>query len=123
MVLSVASGKGGTGKTLVAVSLALSLEEEGLQFLDCDVEEPNAYLFLHSEIHRVEVVHSLVPAVDENLCDYCGKCGEFCQYHAIFVTPGKVLVFPELCHGCGGCVLVCPQRAITEEQYEIGFVR
>lgn len=123
MIVSVASGKGGTGKTLVAVNLALSLKNESLQFLDCDVEEPNAHLFLRPEINHIEAVYNLVPAIDENLCNRCGKCSQFCQYNAIFVTPQKVLIFPELCHSCGGCALVCPQKAIAEEQYRIGSVK
>ncbi|MGQ9623147.1 MAG: ATP-binding protein [Candidatus Caldatribacteriaceae bacterium] len=123
MIVSVASGKGGTGKTLVAVNLALSLKNESLQFLDCDVEEPNVHLFLHPEINHAEAVYNLVPAINENLCNLCGKCSQFCQYNAILVTPQKALVFPELCHSCGGCALVCPQRAIAEEKYRIGSVK
>jgi len=123
MIISVASGKGGTGKTLVAVNLALSLKSGPLQFLDCDVEEPNAHLFLKPEINRIEAIYNLVPAIDEKLCDHCGKCAQFCQYNAIFVTSQKVMVFPELCHSCGGCVLVCPKKAINEEKHRLGSLK
>ncbi|MCR4428485.1 MAG: ATP-binding protein [Caldiserica bacterium] len=123
MIISVASGKGGTGKTLVAVNMALSLKNRPLQFLDCDVEEPNAYLFFKPEITRIEAVYSLVPAIDEKLCDHCGKCAQFCQYNALLVTSQKAMVLPELCHSCGGCALVCPKKAITEEKYMIGSLK
>lgn len=121
MIVSVASGKGGTGKTSVAVNMALSVRN--VQLLDCDVEEPNAHLFLHSKISRIEPVYVLVPFVNEELCDYCGKCSKFCQYNAIFVTPEKVLIFPELCHSCGGCALICPKKAIAEDKHKIGTLK
>jgi MinD superfamily P-loop ATPase len=126
MIISVASGKGGTGKTTVAVNLALSLNS--VQFLDCDVEEPNAHIFLKPEFkERIPAVIP-VPMVDESQCDCCGKCREVCAYNAIAVFPsdkerkGSVLIFPHLCHGCGGCSLLCPQKAIREENKEIGIV-
>ena len=121
MKVSVASGKGGTGKTSVAVNMALSIED--VQFLDCDVEEPNAHLLLRPKAIQIEPIYILVPVIDEKLCDHCGKCAEFCQYNAIFVTSDKALVFPELCHSCGGCTLVCPRKAITEERYRIGTLK
>jgi len=121
MKISIASGKGGTGKTLVAVNMALSIGN--VQLLDCDVEEPNAYLLLHPKISRIEPVYVHVPFVNEKLCDQCGKCSSFCQYNAIFVNPQKVLIFPELCHSCGGCALVCPKKAITEDKHEIGTLK
>jgi len=121
MIVSVASGKGGTGKTSVAVNMALSIGN--VQLLDCDVEEPNAYLLLHPEIKRVEPVYIIVPVVSEKLCDHCGKCAEFCQYNAIFVSSEKVLIFPELCHSCGGCSLVCHKKAINEEKHRIGTLK
>lgn len=121
MIVSVASGKGGTGKTSVAVNMALSVGN--VQFLDCDVEEPNAHLLLHPKLRRVEPVVSFVPAVNEELCDHCGVCSKFCQYNALFTSPEKVLVFPELCHSCGGCAIVCPKRAISLEQNRIGFLK
>ncbi len=121
MIVSIASGKGGTGKTSVAVNMALSIEN--VQFLDCDVEEPNAHLLLHPEINRAETIYIPVPAVNEELCDHCGKCSEFCQYNAIFVGSDKVLIFRELCHSCGGCAIVCPKKAISEEQRRIGTLK
>jgi MinD superfamily P-loop ATPase len=118
MIVSVASGKGGTGKTSVAVNMALSIGN--VQLLDCDVEEPNAYLLLHPEINKKEPVYTLIPKVDRKLCNTCGECTKFCQFNAIFVAPEKILVFPELCHSCGGCALVCPRKAITWEKHRIG---
>lgn len=121
MIVSVASGKGGTGKTSVAVNMAVSIEN--VQLLDCDVEEPNTHLLLHPKIDCEEPVYTLIPSVDEKLCDYCGKCADFCQYNAIFVGSEKILFFPELCHSCGGCALVCPNKAITEEEHRIGTLK
>jgi MinD superfamily P-loop ATPase len=121
MILTVASGKGGTGKTTVAVNMALSLEN--VQLLDCDVEEPNAHILLHPEINETEPVYTKVPVVSEELCDYCGKCSKFCAYNALFVAPKTVMVFPELCHSCGGCTLVCPKNAITEKKRQIGVIK
>jgi MinD superfamily P-loop ATPase len=119
--VSVASGKGGTGKTSVAVNMALSVGN--VQFLDCDVEEPNAHLLLHPKLRRKEPVASLVPFVNEKLCDHCGECSKFCQYNALFTSPEKVLVFPELCHSCGGCAMVCPKKAISWKKNRIGFLK
>lgn len=121
MVLSIASGKGGTGKTTVAVNMALCLED--VQLLDCDVEEPNAHILLQPRINETRPVYISSPRVDEEKCDHCGKCSEFCEFNALFVTPEKVLFFPELCHSCGGCLLVCPKNAITERNVEIGVIK
>lgn len=121
MIVTVASGKGGTGKTSVAVNMALSIGPT--QLLDCDVEEPNAYLFLHPKLIRTEQVYTLIPKISEDLCDYCDKCSKFCQYNAIFTFKEKILVFPEICHSCGGCTIVCPQKAITEEKHVIGTLK
>jgi len=123
MIISVASGKGGTGKTLVAASLALSLSDNyRVQLLDCDVEEPNANILLHLAMNQSQPVYIPIPKVDEAKCTYCGKCAEVCAYNAIAVLKGKVLVFPELCHGCGACSYLCPESAITEEGREVGVV-
>ena len=121
MIISVASGKGGTGKTSVAVNLALSVGN--VQFLDCDVEEPNAYLLLHPKLQRTEPVYTYIPRIAEALCNYCGECSKFCQFSALFTSAEKVLVFPDLCHSCGGCAIVCPTKAITWEKYRIGAVK
>jgi MinD superfamily P-loop ATPase len=123
MIISVASGKGGTGKTLVATSLAVSLKDKcGLQLIDCDVEEPNDHLFLKPTIDQREDVAIPIPKIDENKCTYCGKCAEVCAYNAIAVLPKNVLVLPNLCHGCGACSYLCPEEAITEENMIIGVV-
>ena len=121
MIISVASGKGGTGKTTIATNLAVSLEK-GIKFLDCDVEEPNAHLFLRPNIDYSEIVTVPVPEIDLEKCDFCGKCAEFCQFNAISVMGKNILTFPELCHGCGGCSLICPKEAISERPREIGIL-
>jgi len=123
MIISVASGKGGTGKTLVATSLALSLSDNyKVQLLDCDVEEPNANILLHLAANQSQLVYIPIPKVDEARCTYCGKCAEVCAYNAIAVIKEKVLVFPELCHGCGSCSYLCPESAISEEGREMGVI-
>lgn len=121
MRIAIASGKGGTGKTTVSVNLARTLGVS-VQLLDCDVEEPNAHLFLAGDKVKEEIVTIPIPQVDEALCDGCGECGKFCQYSAI-ITLGKTpLIFPEMCHGCGGCTRVCPPKAISEVGRRIGVV-
>ena len=123
MIISVASGKGGTGKTLVATSLALSLKHShGVVLLDCDVEEPNDHVFLQPEITGSKAVSILVPKIDEDKCTYCGRCAEVCTYHAIAVLGNNVMTFPQLCHGCGACSYLCPEKAISEESRETGVV-
>jgi len=123
MIISVASGKGGTGKTLVATSLALSLKnKQRVQLLDCDVEEPNDHIFLKPVITESEAVCIPVPEIDEKKCTCCDKCAEVCAYHALVVFAQQVLVFPNLCHGCGACSYLCPEKAISEKGREIGVV-
>jgi MinD superfamily P-loop ATPase len=123
MIIAVASGKGGTGKTLVATSLALSLEnKKPVQLLDCDVEEPNAYIFLKPSFSHKETVSIPIPQLDEAKCTYCGKCAEVCAYNAIAVFPEHVLIFPELCHGCGACSYLCPEDALFEINKEVGIL-
>ncbi len=121
MIISVASGKGGTGKTTIATNLAVSLESD-VQILDCDVEEPNSHLFIHPAIEEVKTVTTPVPKVDEDKCTLCGKCAEICQFKAIIVIVETVLPFHELCHSCGGCTEVCPEKAITETGRELGVI-
>jgi len=123
LVLSVASGKGGTGKTLVATSLAFSLKDKyQVQLLDCDVEEPNDHIFLKPVINRKETVYNQIPEIDEEKCTHCGLCAQVCAYNAIAVLPSKVMVFPELCHGCGACSYLCPEKAISEVGREMGVI-
>lgn len=121
MILAIASGKGGTGKTTLAVNLAKTWNVP-VQLLDCDVEEPNAHLFLPGELRDRSEVSIPVPVIDPARCDLCGECGKFCQYHAIAAVKPSPIVFPELCHGCGGCVLACRRKAISEKQRRIGVV-
>ncbi|MBS7653314.1 ATP-binding protein [Candidatus Bathyarchaeota archaeon] len=118
MIISIASGKGGTGKTSVAANLAISIG--GVQLIDCDVEEPNLHLLFPAGPCIEEPVYRMVPMVESGSCDNCGRCSSFCRYHALFTTPIEVLFFPELCHGCGGCLLVCPRKAISEGRHRIG---
>jgi len=121
MILAIASGKGGTGKTTVAVNLAKVFGFR-VQLLDCDVEEPNDHLFLKGTPRGEEPVTIPVPQVDESLCDGCGECSRLCEYHAIVSFGNTALVFPEMCHGCGGCAKVCPKKAIRERGQRIGLV-
>jgi MinD superfamily P-loop ATPase len=120
MIISVASGKGGAGKTTIAVNLALSIPN--VQLLDCDVEEPNSHIFIKPEITGTTPVSIPVPDIDRGKCDYCGKCADVCEYNAIAVLKDNVLVFPELCHGCGACGFLCPKGAIKEIDRQIGVV-
>lgn len=120
LIITVASGKGGTGKTTVAVNLALSIGD--VNILDCDVEEPNVHTLLKPSGIVTRDVMLPTPVVDQEVCTLCGKCGEFCEFNAIFVGRKKVVVYPEICHSCGGCKLVCPEKAITEVGRTIGKV-
>jgi MinD superfamily P-loop ATPase len=122
MKIAVASGKGGTGKTMVAANLAFVISQScDVTLVDCDVEEPNLHLFFREAAPTTEVTIP-VPVFNLQTCDRCGKCAEFCQYGAITVLPDRILFFSELCHSCGGCVLVCPKGAIPEEPARVGQV-
>lgn len=122
MIISIASGKGGTGKTTVSTNLAMSIDPD-VQLLDCDVEEPNSHLFIHPDFDTTETITTPVPQVDEDKCTLCGKCNELCQYKAIVVIGETILTFNELCHSCGGCTRVCPENAITEISRELGTIQ
>jgi len=120
MRIAVASGKGGTGKSTVAVALTLSVP--GAQLVDADAEEPNCHLFLSPTIHETIAVQMMVPEIDLDTCTFCGACAEFCRFNALAVVKDKVLIFPELCHGCGGCFYVCPEKAVSKKDRHLGEV-
>lgn len=121
MIISVASGKGGTGKTTVSTNLAASLDRK-LRLLDCDVEEPNIHLFIKPENVESTVEYTFVPLIDESTCTGCGECAKLCEFNALAVIGKKVLVFPELCHSCLGCQMICPEDAISDGKRELGTI-
>lgn len=122
MIVTVASGKGGTGKTTVAVNLAVTaIESEGkVELFDCDVEEPNAHLFINPQNVVTKEISTIIPAVDMNLCNLCGECEKICQFSAITMIAKKIMVFPEMCHSCKGCIMVCPTGAVKEGARVLG---
>lgn len=120
MKIAIASGKGGTGKTTVSLNLALSLSD--VQLFDCDVEEPNCNLFLGFDLEKVEDVTCPVPVINQEKCNICRQCSDFCRYNALAPLPDRVLFFPSLCHGCGGCAVLCPEKAIQESQRSLGVI-
>lgn len=121
MRIAVLSGKGGTGKTLVSVNLAQAAQKAS--YIDCDVEEPNGHLFFKPENVVESPVLVKIPQVDPDLCDGCRKCVEFCRFNALAYIRDKLIIFDEVCHSCGGCSLVCPQKAISEKDKAIGYVK
>lgn len=121
MLISIASGKGGTGKTTVAVSLAAAIPNS--TYIDCDVEEPNGHLFLKPAIKEEKSVFKLLPSIDNGRCDQCGKCTEVCEFNALINLKSEIMLIKELCHSCGSCVYFCPSNAITETKIEIGRLR
>ncbi len=124
MIIAIGSGKGGTGKTTLATSLAMALDRANMpvQLLDCDVEEPNAGIILNPKLNHSEQVLVEVPKIDEDKCTFCGRCADFCHFKALAILPDKALVFPEMCHACGGCARVCPAYAISYRKREIGTI-
>jgi MinD superfamily P-loop ATPase len=124
MRIAVASGKGGTGKTTIATNLAAALAERGhaVTLVDCDVEEPNTRVFLRPQIDSSAAVKVLLPQVDRIKCTACGECASVCRFHALAVVADQVLIFPELCHGCAGCILLCPERAMTRTFRPVGNI-
>ncbi len=124
MKIAVASGKGGTGKTMVACSLALTLAtHQPVQFLDCDVEAPNAHLFLNPQIQEKKKATLPIPEINPSSCTSCGRCVAVCAFNALAQVGQRILVFPQLCHGCGSCSLRCPEGAITEIPKPLGILR
>lgn len=125
MKIAIASGKGGTGKTTIAVNLAWFLADNGrkVQYIDCDVEEPNGHFFISPGISQTIPAFVMLPVVDQPQCTSCGECSTKCQFNAIVRLPGNTLIFPELCHGCGLCLHICPTKAISEDQRQIGIVQ
>jgi len=121
MIISVASGKGGTGKTTVATNLALSLDAD-VQFLDCDVEAPNASIFLKPTFVKRKPIYFPLPKLNEEKCTFCGLCSKVCEWNAIAVVNKKWLFFPQLCHGCGACWTLCPEKALEKAKKELGVV-
>ncbi|HOI95170.1 MAG TPA: ATP-binding protein [Syntrophobacter fumaroxidans] len=121
MIVSVASGKGGTGKTTVAASLA-TIWDRPLVAVDLDVEEPNLHLFLRPNLEESEAAHMEVPVVDASKCTFCGACSELCQFKAICAMGKLILTFPEMCHGCGGCIALCPEKALSPGTRELGEI-
>ncbi|HHT67250.1 MAG TPA: 4Fe-4S binding protein [Erysipelotrichaceae bacterium] len=119
--IAILSGKGGTGKTLVAVNLA-SVSDRSM-YVDCDVEEPNGHLFFKPQNIEKELVHVKIPVIDKDLCSGCRKCVDFCKFNALAFIEDKPYIFENICHSCGGCTLVCPEKAIKEKDVSIGEVR
>jgi MinD superfamily P-loop ATPase len=130
LVIAIASGKGGTGKTTLSVALAKVAAEHlkntagggEVSYIDCDVEEPNGHLFLNPDFSKTEEISLRVPKVDSDKCNGCGECAAICRFNAILCLRGKAVAFNNLCHGCGGCTLVCPTGAITEISDKVGVL-
>jgi len=120
MIITVASGKGGVGKTTIAVNLALSIGKA--RILDCDVEEPNVNIFFKTKLQKVKDVEILNPSINKQKCTLCGECADACRYNALAILPDNVKLFPELCHGCGLCKMVCQFKAIEEVPRKIGEI-
>jgi MinD superfamily P-loop ATPase len=119
MIIAVASGKGGTGKTFVSAHLARIISG-GATLLDCDVEEPNDHIFIPAKHTVAKVVSVEVPEVDSSLCDGCGECARVCEFNAIAMVANTPMIFDELCHACGGCLLFCPKKAMHGKEHRIG---
>lgn len=121
MRIAVLSGKGGTGKTLVSVNLAAAAKSS--TYIDCDVEEPNGHLFFKPEYVQEEEISVKTPKVNNELCNGCRKCIDFCKFNALAYIKNKLIVFDEVCHSCGGCIMLCPEKALTEKEKVIGKVQ
>jgi MinD superfamily P-loop ATPase len=124
MKIAIASGKGGTGKTLISTNLArVALEKGRVCLFDLDVEEPNAHLFFQQIKQQSQAVEKMIPVVDDSICELSGVCSKVCEYHAIITLANQVMVFPELCHSCYGCLEMCPSHAISEGKKQIGQIK
>jgi MinD superfamily P-loop ATPase len=121
LIISIASGKGGTGKTTVACGLASVIPNS--VYIDCDVEEPNGYLLLKPEIKKEETAYKLIPKINHKRCDFCNKCSEVCEFNALLNLKTEIYLLTELCHSCGACAYFCPHQAITEVKKETGKLR
>lgn len=121
MIISIASGKGGTGKTTVAASLASVIPES--VYIDCDVEEPNGHLLLNPEFNSEKRVEKFLPNIDQDKCTFCGKCVDVCEFNALINLKFEILLFEEMCHSCGACIYFCPSTVIAYKSKEIGLVR
>jgi len=122
MKIVIASGKGGTGKTMVAANMAYAVSrQEHVSLVDCDVEEPDLHLYFPAE-SQSSAVNTRIPVIDQQHCNLCGACGRFCRYGALTALKDRVLFFSEMCHSCGGCTIACPEHAITEKDHSIGSV-
>ena len=121
MKVAVLSGKGGTGKTLVSVNLAAASKTS--TYIDCDVEEPNGHLFFKPEGVQEEEISVKIPKVNKDMCNGCRKCVDFCKFNALAYIKDTLIVFDDVCHSCGGCILVCPEKALTEKERVIGKVQ
>lgn len=121
MIIAIASGKGGTGKTTVASALAKTMGNRAC-LLDCDVEEPNSHIFLKGKTTNTKIITTPIPIINAEACTNCGKCVEFCEYNALASTENGPILFPEMCHSCGGCIRICPEKAISEQERRIGEI-
>lgn len=126
MNIAIASGKGGTGKTLVSTNLFWAAQKEGMPvtLVDCDAEEPNVREFIQGEMYDSISVSQHIPIINTDKCTFCNKCHDYCTYHAIVcIPPSKYIqVVEELCHDCGACIVACEFDAITEKEKTLGRV-
>ncbi|MEA2059920.1 MAG: ATP-binding protein [Thermodesulfobacteriota bacterium] len=123
MIITIASGKGGTGKTTVSVNLAACAKDDNAEVFDCDVEEPNAHIFIKPQAVAEEDISTMIPEIDKDKCTLCGECEKICQFSAIAIVANKIMTFPEMCHSCRGCSMVCPENAVIESSRILGKLK